>query len=63
MQFTAVVTDGDGRFVNGLKAEDFKVFDNDRPQKITSFESENISLELVVGARRQLQHASGAARA
>ena len=48
VQFTAVVTDGDGRFVKGLKPEDFTVFDNNRPQKITSFESENISLELVV---------------
>ena len=47
VQFTAVVTDGDGRFVKGLKPEDFKVFDNNRPQKITSFESENISLEMV----------------
>lgn len=47
VQLTAVVTDDDGRFVSGLKAEDFKVFDNDRPQKITSFQSENISLELV----------------
>ena len=48
VQFTAVVTDGDGRFVKGLKPENFAVFDNNRPQKITSFESENISLELVV---------------
>ena len=48
VQFTAVVTDGDGRFVTGLKAEDFKVYDNGRPQKITSFESENISLEMAV---------------
>ena len=47
VQLTAVVTDGSGRFVSGLKADDFKVFDNDRPQKITSFQSENISLELV----------------
>ena len=47
LQFTAVVTDGDGRFVTGLKPSDFKVYDNDRLQKITSFESENISLELV----------------
>jgi VWFA-related protein len=48
VQFTAVVTDGDGRFVKGLKPEDFKIYDNNRPQKITSFESENISLEMVV---------------
>jgi Ca-activated chloride channel family protein len=48
VQLTAVVTDDDGRFVKGLKAGDFKVYDNDRLQPITSFESENISLELAV---------------
>jgi Ca-activated chloride channel homolog len=48
VQFTAVVTDSDGRFVKGLKPDDFKIYDNNRPQKITSFESENISLEMVV---------------
>ncbi len=47
VQLTAVVTDG-GRFVRGLKADAFKVYDNDRLQTITSFESENISLEMVV---------------
>ena len=47
LQFTAVVTDDDGRFVTNLKPSDFKVYDDDRLQKITSFESENISLELV----------------
>jgi VWFA-related protein len=46
VQFTAVVTDG-GRFVKGLTRDDFKVYDNDRPQQITSFESENIGLEMV----------------
>ena len=48
VQFTAVVTDREGRFVKGLKPDDFKIYDNNRPQKITSFESENISLEMVV---------------
>jgi Ca-activated chloride channel homolog len=48
VQLTAVVTDDDGRFVKGLKASDFKVYDNDRLQPITSFESENISLEMAV---------------
>jgi Ca-activated chloride channel homolog len=47
VQLTAVVTDG-GRFVTGLKAEDFKVYDNDRLQPITSFQSENIPLEMAV---------------
>ena len=47
IQITAVVTDGGGRFVSGLKAADFKVFDDDKPQAITNFASENIPLELV----------------
>jgi Ca-activated chloride channel homolog len=42
-----VVTDGNGRFVTGLKAEDFKVYDEDKPQRLTNFASENIPLELV----------------
>lgn len=46
VQLTAVVTDNN-RFVTGLKPEHFKVYDNDRPQPITSFESENINLEMV----------------
>jgi VWFA-related protein len=48
VQLTAVVTDGDGRFVKGLKPADFKIFDDGKPQAITSFESENISLEMVL---------------
>ena len=47
VQLTAVVTDRSGRFVTGLKPEAFKVYDNDRLQTITSFQSENIDLELV----------------
>ncbi len=48
VQLTAVVTDDAGRFVSGLTPADFKVYDNDRPQQITSFQSENIGLEMVV---------------
>jgi Ca-activated chloride channel family protein len=47
VQITAVVTDSDGRFVRGLAQQDFKVFDNGKPQPITSFAAENIPLELV----------------
>jgi Ca-activated chloride channel homolog len=47
IQVTAVVTDRDGRFVRGLKVDDFKVFEDDQPQTITHFASENIPLELV----------------
>ena len=47
IQVTAVVTDATGRFVTGLKPDDFKVFENGREQRITSFAAENIPLELV----------------
>ena len=47
VQVTAVVTDDAGRFVPGLKMEDFRVLDDDRPQTLTNFASENIPLELV----------------
>ena len=33
----ATVTDADGRAIKDLKADDFTVFDNDAPQKITAF--------------------------
>ena len=47
VQVTAVVTDGAGRFVTGLKASDFRVFEDDKPQRLTTFQVENIPLELV----------------
>lgn len=47
VQVTAVVTDGDGRFVKGLRREDFSIIEDDKPQQITHFASENIPLEMV----------------
>ena len=47
VQVTAIVTDGDGRFVRGLTQADFKVFDDNKPQPITHFAAENVPLELV----------------
>jgi VWFA-related protein len=47
VQVTAVVTDGTGRFVTGLKAADFKVYEDGREQAVSSFAAENIPLELV----------------
>lgn len=47
LQVTAVVTDGEGRFVTGLKAADFKVYEDDKPQVVSNFAAENIPLELV----------------
>ncbi|MPZ18195.1 MAG: VWA domain-containing protein [Luteitalea sp.] len=47
---TATVTDGDGRFVSGLRKEDFTVFEDDEAQTITHFSAERVpvSLGLVV---------------
>jgi Ca-activated chloride channel homolog len=47
LQITAVVTDGEGRFVTDLTARDFKVYDDNRPQPLTQFGSQKIPLELV----------------
>jgi Ca-activated chloride channel homolog len=47
VQVTAVVTDRDGRFVTNLAAGDFRIYDDDKPQRISNFASENIALELV----------------
>ena len=48
VQVTAVVTDGSGRFVKGLKRSDFRVFEDDVEQEITYFGSaEDAPLELV----------------
>lgn len=48
VQITATVTGKGGRFVRGLRASDFKVYEDNAPQAITSFLAENIPLELVV---------------
>jgi Ca-activated chloride channel family protein len=47
VQVTAVVTDRNGGFVRGLTRDDFRVFEDNRPQTITSFAAENIPLEMV----------------
>lgn len=43
---TATVTDGSGRFVSGLRKEDFKVFEDEVPQTITHFSSERVPVSL-----------------
>jgi VWFA-related protein len=48
VQITATVTGSGGRFVRGLTDAHFRVFEDGVPQKITSFQAENIPLELVV---------------
>jgi VWFA-related protein len=43
----AVVTDG-GRFVKGLTRDDFKIFDDGKERPVTSFQSDEAPLELVL---------------
>jgi Ca-activated chloride channel family protein len=48
VQVTVTVADQHGRFIRGLPQSAFHVFENDRPQKISHFQSENVPLELIV---------------
>lgn len=48
VQVTATVTEGGRRFVRGLPQSAFHVFEDDRPQTITHFASENVPLDLLV---------------
>lgn len=43
---TATVTDASGRFVPGLRREDFIVYEDDRPQPITHFNSDRVPVSL-----------------
>ena len=42
----ATVTDGSGRFVSGLRKEDFRLFEDDQLQEITHFNSERVPVSL-----------------
>jgi VWFA-related protein len=48
VQVTVTVGDGHGRFVRGLPQSAFHVFEDDRPQRISHFASENVPLDLIV---------------
>jgi Ca-activated chloride channel family protein len=43
---TATVTDGEGRFVSGLRKEDFTVYEDGEPQEITHFNNERVPVSL-----------------
>lgn len=43
---TATVTDGDGRFVSGLRKEDFSLYEDGEPQAITHFSNERVPVSL-----------------
>jgi VWFA-related protein len=42
----ATVTDSHGRFVSGLRKEDFRVYQDDQPQTITHFDNERVPVSL-----------------
>ena len=48
VQVTVTVSEGHGRFVRGLLQPAFHVFEDNKPQAITHFTSEDVPLELVV---------------
>jgi VWFA-related protein len=48
VQVTVTVSDHRGRFVAGLQQTSFHVFEDNRPQAITHFASEDVPLELLV---------------
>jgi Ca-activated chloride channel family protein len=43
---TATVSDGHGRFVSGLRQEDFRVYEDGEPRPITHFTSERVPVSL-----------------
>jgi Ca-activated chloride channel homolog len=64
---TATVTDDEGRFVSGLRQEDFVVYEDDERQTITHFSAERVpvSLGIVLDtsgsmAGEKFEHAQGA---
>ncbi len=43
---TATVTDGNGRFVSGLRKQDFRLFEDGQEQEITHFNAERVPVSL-----------------
>jgi Ca-activated chloride channel homolog len=48
VQVTATVTDRTGRFVRGLARRDFRVFEDEAPQVVSTFFSQDVPLQIVV---------------
>ena len=53
---TATVTDGDGRFVPGLRKEDFVVYEDGKPQVISQFDARSRAGQPRHRARHERQH-------
>jgi VWFA-related protein len=48
VQVTVTVTDDQGKYVSGIPRKAFRVFEDNRPQQVGNFSSEDVPLELVV---------------
>jgi hypothetical protein len=48
VEVDARILDREGKFITGLQAADFQVFEDGKPQKITAFSLVNIPLEPAV---------------
>jgi VWFA-related protein len=64
---TATVSDASGRFVSGLRAEDFVVYEDDKPVAVTHFNAERVPVSLGIAldtsgsmAGTKIQEAQGA---
>ena len=64
---TATVSDASGRFVSGLKQDDFVVYEDDQPQAVTHFSAERVPVSLGIAvdtsgsmAGTKMQEAQGA---
>ena len=53
---TATVTDDTGRFVSGLRKEDFTVYDDGARQDVTYFSSDRVPVSLGILLDTQRQH-------
>src|SRR5688572_8110378 len=60
----AIVRDKRGRFIRDLKVQDFEVFDDGKPVKISSFQNEvsDVSVALLVDVSGSMQDRLGLAR-
>jgi len=48
VQVTVTVTDDSGRFVRGLRRQDFRLYEDNALQDLTTFVAENVPLEIIV---------------
>ena len=53
---TTTVSDSSGRFVSGLRKEDFTVYEDDQPVEITHFSSERVPVSLGIVLDATIDH-------